>query len=288
MNDDVIPTQTITGQKVLLMGDPGTGKTYSLSLAALQSNRPLCILMTEDGLATLQMDPILSPLLGRQIFVAFRPPVPGDFSNLADQFDLLNRMDVDNLSKMAPAKDANSYFGLIAREAREFTCDISGRKFVNSNKWPAEMLFGLDGLSGLAEAAKRMVVGNRMQLGLNHYGIAMRSMEAFLNAFTLGHKCGRIATAHEEREINENTGESRIYPSTLGKKLAPVVGRYFDQVIQTINTMEGFTWRTLSNQAALKTRGLPRKPSIPIDWLPIFPRLSDARRDEVLEEVTKK
>lgn len=285
---DEMPMSAQPGQKVLLMSDYGAGKTYSIGLAAVQCNMPCMILMTEDGKATLEMEPKFRPLLGKQIFVSYKIPVPSDFDNLEEQYDLLNRMDVDNLPKMPAKKDKQSFISDVAAGLRAFKCDYSGREFINCNRWPNNVIMGFDGISGLNEAAKRLVVGSRLQLGLNHWGIAMRAEETFINMFALGLRCCRIATAHIDREVNEVTGESRIYPAVLGKKLAPQIGRFFDQVIAQQYNANGFSWATRHNQMALKTRGLPRVDNMPIDFTKIFPKLTDEEKERVLDEITKK
>lgn len=274
-----------TGQKVLLLGEYGSGKTYSGLLASYQSNRPIFVVMSEDGVATIMQEPKFKELLGKQIFVHYAPPVPDDFGVLENEFQRVNQMDVDNIQKVAPQKDKTAYLSLYPGIMRNFVCQFSGRKFGNAKNWPAEAILFFDGLSGLNEAAKRAVVGSRATMGMNHWGVAMRMIEQFVTSFTLGLRCGRITTAHIAREVDEISGGTKLYPDTLGKKLAPSIGKYFDQVIEQVRREGKYAWNTENSMLALKTRGLPRGKGLPIDFVKpgIFPRITTEERDAILE-----
>ena len=51
--------------------------------------------------------------------------------------------------------------------------------------------------------------------------------------------------------------------STLGKKLPPLLPRYFDEVVMTKSTGDEFYWSTSEGMVDLKNRYLPRSSKLP-------------------------
>lgn len=77
---------------------------------------------------------------------------------------------------------------------------------------------------------------------------------------TSDRKCFFVLTAHVEKETNELTGVNQIMTSTLGRKLAPKIPRFFSEVVYARRggkPGEPFTWATIDPAASLKNRGLP-------------------------------
>ena len=66
-----------------------------------------------------------------------------------------------------------------------------------------------------------------------------------------------VLTGHLEREVDEVSGAQRIMISTLGKKLAPKLGRFFDDVVVTYREEKNFFWSTIYTNAETKARLLP-------------------------------
>jgi hypothetical protein len=65
-----------------------------------------------------------------------------------------------------------------------------------------------------------------------------------------------------EKEMDEISGTQRVMTSTLGRKLAPKIPRFFGEVVYAIRTVDGdgkpkFTWSTVDRTADLKNRVLP-------------------------------
>ena len=74
-------------------------------------------------------------------------------------------------------------------------------------------------------------------------------------------------TAHIEKETNELTGVQQIMASTLGRKLAPKIPRFFSEVVLSRRTKDqGFFWSTTDNTADLKNRALAVSDSLKPDY----------------------
>jgi hypothetical protein len=59
--------------------------------------------------------------------------------------------------------------------------------------------------------------------------------------------------------MDEITGVMRVMTSTLGRKLAPKIPRFFSEVVyaQRTNSDPKFRWSTIDSSADLKNRVLP-------------------------------
>jgi hypothetical protein len=82
--------------------------------------------------------------------------------------------------------------------------------------------------------------------------------------------CPVVMIAHAERETDEVTGGSTIMASTLGKKLAPRLPRFFSDVINTKRDGEKFTWSTTTHNMDLKARNIPLADNQPPSLRPIL------------------
>jgi len=113
------------------------------------------------------------------------------------------------------------------------------------------------------------------------FQIGMKTIENLVNQLCTGFRCHVVVTAHIERELDEVQGGSRVFPSTLGRKLAPVLPRYFTDVILAKRAGTKFFWDTADPQADLKARNLPISPDLPPTFRPLVE--SWKRRGGIIE-----
>jgi hypothetical protein len=106
------------------------------------------------------------------------------------------------------------------------------------------------------------------------FQICQNMIGNLINLLTTTLHCHVYMTAHPEMELNEITGGRKIYPSTLGRKLAPTLGRNFSDVILTRMAVVGDkpAWYidTISDEAELKARNFPFGKSLPMTFKPAF------------------
>jgi len=62
----------------------------------------------------------------------------------------------------------------------------------------------------------------------------------------------------------------KIYASTLGRKLAPLLPRYFTDVILAKRLGTKFIWDSADPQADLKSRNAPIAPELPPSFAPLI------------------
>jgi hypothetical protein len=84
--------------------------------------------------------------------------------------------------------------------------------------------------------------------------------------------------AHLEREQDEVTGGVQLMASTLGKKLAPRLPRFFSDVVHCRRDGTNFFWSTASNNVDLKARNLPISDKLPASFVPLLKAWKDRQK----------
>lgn len=100
----------------------------------------------------------------------------------------------------------------------------------------------------------------------------MNFISELIMKMTSDRKCFFTMTAHVEKEMNELTGVNQIMVSTLGKKLAPKLPRFFSEVVYAKRgTKPGdpFLWSNTDPSIALKNRALPISDKLQPSFVPI-------------------
>ncbi len=125
--------------------------------------------------------------------------------------------------------------------------------------------------------AMDLVLGDKVTASPGEWGLAMKSIEKLLSFLCSNLKCTFVLTAHMEKETNEVTGGTQIYASTLGKKLAPTLPRFFSEVVMAHREADKFYWSTSSFGVDLKNRALPIGSKLLPDFSPIVGKYAERR-----------
>jgi hypothetical protein len=89
----------------------------------------------------------------------------------------------------------------------------------------------------------------------------MDNLERFITALCV-QRCQVVLIGHLERETDEVSGGVTNMASTLGKKLAPKIPRFFSDVVNSVRIGDQFWWATDTVNTDLKARNLPLKGKI--------------------------
>jgi AAA domain len=260
-----LPTHQRSGSKVLLLGDSGCGKTY-----AFRSLPPLGI--TPFILAT---EPNIEDVLGDipcpKLHWHYIAPANPDWETLIDSAKKINTLPFKALADMGDInKQKYNQFIQLLEALHNFKCDRCGEAFGDVSKWGPDRALGLDSLTGLNQMAMNLVVGSKPVKSMADWQIAMDNLERIINKLTTDTKAWFILTAHLERETDEVTGGIQLMASTLGKKLAPKLPRFFSDVVHVIRQGTTFKWSTASLNVALKARNLPISDNLTADFKQLF------------------
>ena len=266
MTDTTTPTDgalALRGPKVLLQGPTGTGKTRALGtlvdwLAA--HNQPAYVMFTENSAETLlgywrdQGKPIPSNLHMADLLVR-----PLGLSALIDGANKVGQLTYESLTKLVDSNRSgeNNAYWKILKACSDFVDSRTGESFGPIDKFPTEAVFMMDSLSETANAAMKMVIGNKPTASQPDYGVAQNNLINFLRLLTQGVACGVVVTAHVDRQVDEISGTTKLMTKSIGKALANDIPQLFSDVVYTVREGTNWYWDTANTMVDLKTRNLP-------------------------------
>jgi len=190
-----------------------------------------------------------------------------------DSAHKINTLPFKSLAEMGDInkRDYNQFWTFL-ESCNDYHCDRCGESFGDVGKWGTDRVLFVDGLSGLNMMSMNMVVGSKPVKSLADWGVAMDNLERLLQKLTMDLQCHLVLVSHIERETDEVLGGIKVMASTLGRKLAPRIPRFFSDVILAEKEVSRFTWSTTALNVDLKNRFLPLSDKIP----PTFGQIVDA------------
>lgn len=255
-----------SGFKVLVEGDTGTGKTYSL--------RTLCNIIT-GGVFLVATEPGAMEILGDipcdKLHYHYVPAANPSFDALIDSGTKINQMTYEGLTKLSGiGKTEYAQFLDVLRTLKNFKCDRCGKEFGSVDKWDDTRALVIDSLSGLGLMTLDLTVGGKPVKHQGEWGVAMDNLERLINKLCFSTKCHFVMTAHIEREMDEVSGGVTLMVSAPGKKLSPKIPRYFDDVVHTRRENAEWFWTVLTPNVATKSRHLEYVAKLKPSFAPIL------------------
>jgi hypothetical protein len=258
------PRITVPGPKIMLVGGTGSGKTHSIR-TLVDSGLEVFCLFTEPGME------VLADIPADKLHWHYIPAASASWADMLDSAKKINTMSFEGLAKLPDINKRNyTEFIDVLTCLSNFTCDRTGQQYGAVDSWGADRAFVFDSMSGLNIMAMNMVAGSKPVKSMADWGVAMDNLERLITKLTVDVKCPVVMIAHQEREQDEVTGGTTIMVSTLGRKLAPKVPRFFSDVIHVKRDGAKFTWSTMTLNTDLKARNLPIADNIEPSFVPII------------------
>lgn len=270
--------KSLIGPKVVLMGLGGTGKTYALGTLAdwaTKNNFELAILFTENGLESFLgyfRDKGAEP--PPNIFWHQQTTKPISLKNLMTAADNVGKLSYEAITKMVDGNrggENNAFFKILG-SCSDFKDDRTGKSLGAIDSWTIQSrrIFAMDSLTETANAAMKMVIGNKPTASQPDYGVAQNNLMNFLRLLTQGMECPFVMTAHVDRETDAVTQSAKIMIKAIGKALATEIPTLFSDVIYTTREVDKFYWDTAAYGVDTKTRSLGYRSKISPDFGQIF------------------
>lgn len=266
--------QALTGVKVLLEGPAGTGKTDAIGTLVdwcAKQTPPIDVnvLFLDRGLETLigywtekaprnnmTVKPVPQNLHWRDLIVK-----PVSLKAMLDGAINVGKLSYDSITKLQDgSRGTNNPFEAVLNACSEFTSDRSGdegKKWGAVDSWGADKVFVVDGLTELANACSKMVIGSKPTMAQGEYGIAQNNLMNFLRLLTQGCRCHFVLTAHVSREKDEITGGIKLMTQAIGSAISGQIPPMFSEVIYTVREGASWWWDTANANVDLKSRYLP-------------------------------
>lgn len=259
----------IPGFKTMLIGATGTGKTHSLCTLA-DMGFEVFLLFTEPGHETIaKYYADKGKEVPPNVHWQYIAPAAADWADMIDSAKKINTMSFEMLTKLTDVnKRKYTEFIDILMAFSNFKDARTGVEYGPVDEMGTNCVIGMDSMSGLNLAAMSLVVGSKPVKGPADWQTAMDNLERLINRLCMM-RPHFVLTSHLERERDEVTGGEQLMASTLGRKLAPKIPRYFSDVIHVKRTGTKFEWSTDTPNADLKARNVKISSTLPPSFQPI-------------------
>lgn len=256
----VKPPSSISAPKVLLMGPPGTGKTWSI-VTLLQAGIEVFVLITEPGGEESLLNAVqkVNPTLISKLHWRYVPPVTAGWGALTEVLKTIGNSNFEQISGMKSgiAKTTDGNIMKLFKQLQNFEDEHTGQAFGDVTTWDTSRALVIDSLSGLNNLALQHTVGLKPTMSQGEWGVAMNLELMLIEKLTADLKCYFVVCAHVDRNISEVTGGMIVTPAAIGAKLGPKIGRYFSEIVLTKRIGAKFVWSTEELNTDVKNRSLP-------------------------------
>jgi hypothetical protein len=238
---------SIPGPNVLLVGATGSGKTHAIRTLLETGIEEVFVIFTEPGMEVLNNTP------EDKLHWHYIAPANADWETMIKSATKINTMSFEALSKLGDMhKNKYNQFIQVLETLHNFVDDRTGQEFGDITQLDRKCAVIVDSLSGL------------------DWGVAMDNLERLIQKLCTDTTCTFVLTAHLEREVDEVLGGVKLMASTLGRKLAPRLPRFFSDVILCERKGKEFSWNTASLQVDLKARNLEIGDNLPPSFVPLM------------------
>jgi len=268
------PDQILKAPSVILMGEPGRGKTTALLTLLRSGIEVFDVVLDPNGLDSIldaiDRDPDAAKLRDRFHYTEITPS-PGGWDALKDMANSVKVMGYEDLAKMKQgiAKGKMDSLMHLLQSFDNFIDDRTRQAYGDVTTWDDSRALVIDSLSGINKIAKEHTAGLKPAMHQGEWGVAMNLEEQIIFKLVSDCQCYFVVLAHIDKVPNEITGVPTISLAALGNKLAPQLLKNFSEVVLTKREKDQFFWSTSEMNAAVKNRALPVKDKLPATFEPI-------------------
>jgi broad-specificity NMP kinase len=270
--------------KVLLMGQPGAGKTYALA-SLLKAGLEVFVIFTEQGKeslleACIETEAPMDKLHWARVSAG--SPGFGSLKKIAKTINRSTQKDMQG-EKGIDNQKYQQMIDLIGL-CEDFV-DQHGVSYGNATEWGNDRCLVIDGLSGINTMCMDLVVGAKPVKTIADWGIAMDAEMRFINQCVNSLTAMFVLVAHLELNKDEVEGRIYKYPKVLGNKNTYDFGKHFSDVVLATDEGSKFSWSTEAKNMQLKTRNLQRSSKLKPDFVPLVEKWASryAKAEEVDE-----
>lgn len=253
----------ISGMKVALIGDAGTGKTHSLHSLA-EAGLEIFAILTEPC-----MD-VIADIPSEQLHWNYISPSTASWNAMEDSARKINTMAFKALSELPHVnRGEHSEYLQIMALCDNFIDQRTGKEFGSVDNFGTNQVLWIDSWSGISYMAMNLIAGSKPIRHVGDYGVSMDNLERFAIRTTQNLWCHLVVVCHPAREKDELTGGTSMMIDTIGQKLAPKLPKLFTDIINTQRIEGKFHWSTITPNMTLKARNLPWDDNLPPSFVPL-------------------
>ena len=257
---------TSRGVKVLLMGAPGTGKTYScrdLNEYAQANGMECFYFATDPGYSALRNLP--------NFHIHYVAPAAPSWDNLRNAARQVNTMSMKSLQELAGNKEdfGAPFFNMLAG-LNNFIDQRTKVEYGDVTLWGTDRILIFDGITNLAKISVALTIGSKPIKTQPEWGVIQQNIVMLLEMLTTGTSCHLVMMAHLKYLYDEILGKSTVMVETPGKAISPTLPNNFDDCILTVRDGAQFFWDTADPDAQTKARHIPVRGKQDPSYAPLF------------------
>ena len=254
----------LPGANVLIIGPSGAGKTTAIKTLIAAGITPFCV-FTEPGFE------VLGDIPADKLHWRYIPPASVGWDSMLDMSSKVRTYSFKSLTEVSdPNKSKFTQFEDLLRALNNYKCERDGKTYGDVCLWNTDRALVVDSLTGVNIMAMALAVGGKPVRSQADWGIAQNIIENLVQKLCTDTRCHMVLMAHAEREVDEVLGGSKVMASTLGKKLAPKLPRFFSDVVLAVKEGTVFSWSTAAVKKKIKARNLPISDNLKPDFGPII------------------
>lgn len=263
---------------ILVQGEVGGGKTWLISTLAKAGLDVFVVVTEPTGVETLLDVWMKEKLDINKLHYKQITPARAGFKSLLDVAQKVAVSNFKSLAESMPSGDRQTSQWLdVLKCFVNFTDDRTGKEYGPIDSFGDDKAVVVDSLSGLNLMAMDITIGDKTSAHVGEWGVAMGLIEKLILNLTSNLQCTFVLNTHLEREAHELTGATHVMVSTLGKKLAPKLPRFFSEVVTAKRTDKGFVLDTADSNTVTKTRVLPISSALPPTLEPVIKAYRDRK-----------
>lgn len=274
-------SEDVTGFKILIYGEAGTGKTFSIKtlLAAGQNVRFLAAENNAISGIEIAVKEYLkevaakkAPALADGQFAMMVPDRPKKkLTDLVAQQTKFVQIPLEGQFKTADVNRKNyTRYLEILKATTAFVDSKTGVNYGSIDSWGKDTTLVVDGLTIICEAIKAATVGAKLAVSQPEWGVMQGTLMEFIRFLTEDLECNLVLLAHPTKEVDPVLGVQRIYPASLGQALNNLLPTAFTDVVWSYRKGKDFLWSTDHKQAVTRQTVLPLAESMPQDYKQCF------------------
>lgn len=260
------------GVKLLVLGESGSGKTF-LMHTLVEAGLEVFHIGLEPARQTVAKAIHAAIPTSKADYTKYHyidlPALVTDFKTMVDTSTKLNTLSFKTICDLEGLNrdKTRQFIKLLELLANVKLNDVS---YGAVDSWDSSRVLVIDSLSALNIMAKSLIVGSNPAMSPSQWNMAQDTIRNLLNKLCFSCNCHVIVLGHLEPEKDEVSGKIVNMPSTLGKKLAPELGRYFDEVIVVKKQGDKHQISTKESNTSTKVRLFPTSDALPPTLVPLI------------------
>jgi hypothetical protein len=249
----------VKAPSVIVEGEPGSGKTWTLPTYCLDDGPDLFVQITEPNGLDALLDAVkhYAVPITKVHWHVTRPVSPG-WASLEKMVQIVANFNYKEIQeiKSGVGKELQTQMMATLQNMKNFHCQRTGLYYGDVTTWKDDRAYAIDSLYGLNVIIMDQTIGMKPTAHQGEYGVAMNLQEKLLLNLTTDCQCYFTLNAHIDKVVDEVAGLVTSL-AAIGNKNAPKIQKMFSEIVLQVKEGGTFRWSTAAFNVVTKNRALP-------------------------------